>query len=179
MKLLLPLLLFISISSIAQSSDFLLLKKGSKTVHAYYAGTQIEFLSNTGAYLSAQITEVKKDSLYLQEFIIQKMITKFGFYILDTLGSYRYRFHYNQIVAIGQKKEKGFSWSGSGAGLIGGSALLSLGSLVVLVVDKEKFSPGLLVGSLALGGLGYLISKTSHHPLKIGKKYHLLYMKAQ
>ncbi len=179
MKLLLPLLLFFSISSIAQSSDFLLLKKRGKTVHSYYAGTQIEFLSNTGAYLNAQITELKKDSLYLQEFIIQKMITKFGFYVIDTLGSYRYRFHYNQIVAIGPKKEKGFSWSGSGAGLIGGSALLSLANLVVLVADKSSFSPGLFVASLGLGGLGYLISKTSHQPLKIGKKYRLLYMKAQ
>jgi hypothetical protein len=107
------------------------------------------------------------------------MITKFGFYILDTLGSYRYRFHYNQIVAIGPKKERGFNWSGSGASLMGGSALLSVANLVVLITDKSSFSPGLFVASLGLGGLGYLISKSASSSPKIGKKYHLVYMKAQ
>jgi hypothetical protein len=45
-------------------------------------------------------------ALFLQEYIIQYLPTTLGTYIIDTAGSYHYKFHYNQIKAIGKAVEK-------------------------------------------------------------------------
>lgn len=100
-----------------------------------------------------------------------------GFYVIDTLGSFRYKFHYNQVHSIGPKQHRGFNITGSGYELMGGSALLTLGSLVVLIADKQKFSPVLLISSVALGIAGYFMSKSGTRPRVIGRKYQLVYMK--
>jgi len=62
--------------------------------------------------------------------------------------------------------------------LFGGGVLLTLGSGVVYVVDKEKFSAPLLLASAGLGTLGYFMSKGKKggNAMLIGKKYQLVYM---
>src|SRR6476660_4074110 len=158
MRLVYCCLMFFSLGVHAQQSDFIILKKKNKTLHSYYAGTQIEFMTNTGAYRDALITAIANDTLYLQEFLIRRYQTQLGFFITDTAGSYRYAYHHNQIASIG-KKRKGFNVRGSGAGLMGGGILLTVGSGVVYLVDRDKFSPGLMIGSAALALAGYFMSK--------------------
>ena len=87
-------------NSIAQTSDILILKKGNKTKARYYSGTHINFTAQNGAYRDAEITQIKNDSIYLQEFLVRRLPTTFGTYILDTAGSFRYVYHYNQIKNI-------------------------------------------------------------------------------
>ncbi len=166
-------LLFFSTTVSAQQSDFLILKKKNKTLHSYYTGTQIEFMTTTGAYRDALITGIANDTIYLQEFLIRRYQTQLGFFITDTAGSYRYAYHHNQIASIG-KKQKGFNVRGSGAALMGGGILLTLGSGVVYLVDRDKFSPGLLIGSAVLGLAGYFMSKAGSNGIVIGKKNYKL-----
>ena len=179
MKLLLLILFILPVAAVAQSSDFLILKKKNKAVRNIFAGTNIEFVSTNGAYRDAYITGIKNDSLYSQEFVITRNPTTFGTYMLDTAGSFRYVYHYNQIASFGAKKQKGFNMTGSGAALMGGGALLTLASGVSYLADKEKFSPGLLAAAVGLGGLGYLMNSSSGKGIVIGKKYRLQYMKMQ
>lgn len=176
MKIILPLLLILSVSCYSQSADFIVLKKNGKSIKTFYAGTNIELTTTSGAYISALINGIKNDTLYLQEFIINYLPTTLGTYIIDTAGSYHYKFHYNQIKAIGKAEKKGFNVKGSGAALFGGGVVLTVASGVVFLVDRNKFSAPLLIASAALGTAGYFMSKGGSGAILIGKKYKLVYM---
>lgn len=175
MKLLGSLLLLISFSGFAQSSDFLILKKRNKPVKYIYAGTQIEFVTTNGAYRDAFITAIKSDSLYLQEFYVIKVPMSYGSYKLDTAGSFRYTYHYNQIKSFG-KQQKGFDVKSSGAALLGGGILLTVASIVSYIVNPDKFSPELMGAAIVLGTAGYFMAKSGNKGMPIGKKYELEYM---
>jgi hypothetical protein len=180
MKLQLAMISFlicISLFTNAQFADYIVLKKNGKAVQRFYSGSNIEFQTNTGAYLNANITKMKNDTIYLREFILQKMITKFGFYVIDTLGSFNYKFHYNQIAALGKKPVRGFNLNRSAGTLFSGGLLLTVASLVVFAADKQKFSPALLGASAGLGALGYIMGKGGSKPIRIGKKYKMVYFK--
>ena len=176
MKFILPLLLLFSVTCYSQSADFIALKKNNKTIKTYYAGTHIDLTTTSGAYISALINGIKNDSLYLQEFIINYLPTTFGTYIIDTAGSYHYKFHYNQIKAIGKADKKGFNVKGSGAALFGGGIVLTVASGVVYLADRNKFSAPLLIASAGLATVGYFMSKGGGNAILIGKKYKLVYM---
>jgi hypothetical protein len=178
MKMLLPSLLLLSSFSFAQSADFLILKKKNKTVQTFYSGSDISFTLHTGGFIRAHINGIKNDSLFLQEFIIRYLPTNIGTYIIDTAGSYRYKFHYKQIAAIGKQEKTNFNWRGSGASLMGGGALLILGSGVVYLADREKFSLPLVAAAAGLGTLGYFMAKgkKGNNGMAIGRKYQLVYM---
>jgi hypothetical protein len=178
MKSILPVLLFISATSFSQSSDFIQLKKNNKTITTFYSGTNIAFTSESGSYINALINGIKNDTLYLQQFIVRYLPTNFGTYIIDTVGSYRYKYHYNQIIAIGRKEKTNFNVRGSGAALLGGGAVLTLASGIIYVADRKKFSAPLLLASVGLGTIGYFMAKGSKHSgaYSIGRKYKLVYM---
>ncbi|MEO7522513.1 MAG: hypothetical protein ABIT58_00385 [Ferruginibacter sp.] len=171
------ILLLTSFASFGQTSDFIILKKKDKPVRSYFPGTQIEFVSTTGAYRNAVITGIYEDTLFMKEYIIRTMITQFGFYVTDTLGSYSYAYNYHDIKSIGKKEKTGFNVRGSGAALLGGGLLLTVASGVVYLADRKKFSPALLGASVGLAGLGYLMSQAGSKPIVIGKKkYRLEYV---
>lgn len=174
----LPFLLFFSNFSFSQSADFIQLKKKNKIIRTFYSGMDIAFTSESGAYINARINGIKEDTLYLQEFIIRYLPTNIGTFILDTAVSYRYKYHYKQVRAIGQKEKTNFNTKGSGAALFGGGILITLASAVVFIVDREKFSTPLLLAAAGLGTLGYFMAKGKKGGggLTIGKKYKLVYM---
>ncbi len=176
MKWLLTLLLLIPFFGFTQSSDFIILKKGNRAVRYFYTGTHIEFVSTNDAYRDALITAIKNDSIYLQEFYVLRMPTTYGGFILDTAGSFRYTYHYNQVKSFGKKQKRGFNVSGSGAALLGGGILLTLASGVSYLADKDKFSPQLLGAAVALATAGYFMSRSGSKGIVIGKKYTLQYM---
>ena len=178
MKFLLPILLLVSTPSFAQSADFIILKKKNKTVATFYSGSNISFTAQSGAFINAQINGIKNDTVYLQEFIIRYLPTTFGTYIIDTAGSYHYKYHYEQIAAIGKKEKTNFNVKGSGAALLGGGAVLALASGVVYLVDRQKFSAPLLIAAVGLGTIGYFMAKGKKggNGMLIGKKYRLVYM---
>lgn len=174
------LVILLTTACYGQPSDILVMMKKNHSVQRYYAGSNIKFTAINGAYRDAEITRIKNDSIYLKEYLVQIIPTTAGFNITDTLGSLSYNYHYNEIKFLGYPRNKKFNMAGSGASLLGGGILLTLGSLVVLVADKEKFSPGLMIGSAALGGLGYLLMKTAGQPMQIGQHgYHLQYINMQ
>ncbi|MEO6584137.1 MAG: hypothetical protein ABIO05_07420 [Ferruginibacter sp.] len=159
----------------AQPSDFIILKNRGKTIKSFYSGTQIEFVSTTGAYRNALINRIANDTMYLQEFLIRRIPTTLGTYIIDTAGSFRYAYHYNQVKLFGRESKK-FNLMGSGSSLIGGGILLVLASGVVYLADRDNFSPELMGAAAVLATGGYLIKKNGSKGMAIGKKYTLEYM---
>lgn len=176
MKSLFPLFLLFATGAIAQSSDILLLKKRNKTLQTFYAGSNITFTATNGAYRDARIERMKNDTLYLREYITQYLPTTFGTYIVDTIGSYSYRYHYNQVAVIGKEERKNFNLKGSGASLFGGGILLILGSGAVYLFNRSKFSLPLLLASAGLATIGYFLMKPGKSGIRIGKKYKLVYL---
>ncbi|MEJ7586933.1 MAG: hypothetical protein WKI04_05165 [Ferruginibacter sp.] len=176
MNRLLPLLLVLfSYGAFGQASDVLLLKKKNKTIKRYFAGSDIDITTTTGAYISGYINKIKNDSLFLKVFVIRQMPTQLGVYVLDTVTTYYYKYHYNQVKAIG-KSGKSFDMSASAASLMGGGALLTLASGVVFLADRKKFSLPLLVVSASLATVGFVMAKTGGKGMIIGKKYSLVYL---
>ena len=159
----------------SRQADFILLKKHDRTIGSFYAGENIAFTNPDGAYIEANITGIRNDTLFLRQFIVQMVPTNLGIFVPDTVGSYRYAYHYNQIKAIGRTGRK-FDLSGSAASLMGGGVVLAVASGVVYLADRQKFSPPLLIGSLGLAGIGYLIAKTGGKGMVIGRKYKLVYV---
>jgi len=168
MRWLLLSLILIVFHANGQPSDFIVLKKHNKTLKSFYAGTDIEFVTYSGAYRNARIEKITNDSLFLREFLVQRIPTQLGFLITDTVGSFRYAYPYTQIARMG-KKQKGFSLNASGASLIGGGIVLTVASGVVYLVDRAKFSPQLLLGGIGLGALGYLFTRIGAKGIVIGK----------
>lgn len=168
----------VSIHSFAQSADFIQLKKKDKTITTLYSGSTISLTTESGAFINATINGINNDTIYLQEFIIRYQPTTIGTYIIDTLGSYHYKYHYNQVAAIGRKEKTNFNNRGSGAALMGGGIVLTLASGVVYLADRSKFSLPLLLASAGLGTLGYFWAKGKKNggAMVIGKKYRLVYM---
>lgn len=175
MRWLIFIFLFFSFQAKSQNADFIVLKKKGKTVKSFYTGTQIEFMSVNGAYRNALIEKISNDSLFLREFIINRIPTQMGM-ITDTAGSYHYAYNYKEIASLG-KKQKGFNVQGSGGALLGGGILLTVASGVVYLADRSKFSPQLLIASVGLGGIGYLLTRVGRKGIVIGKHgYTIEYM---
>jgi hypothetical protein len=166
---------FSGYSSFAQSSDFILLKKKDKTITSYYPGNHISFTTTNGTPIDADITQIKNDTIYLQQYVVQQMPTTLGVYILDTTNSYRFQFNYNEIKSISLPVNH-FDLTASGASLFGGGVLLAIASGIVYLADRKDYSPGLLIGGAALATAGYFIGKKSGKGITIGKKFQLLYI---
>jgi hypothetical protein len=176
MRWFLSLLILLAFQARSQNADFIMLKKNGKTVKSFYAGTQIEFISVNGAYRNALIEKISNDSLFLREFIVNRVPTQLGVFITDTAGSYHYSYNYKDIASIG-KKRKGFNLQASGGALLGGGILLTVASGVVYLADRSKFSPQLMIASVGLGGIGYLLTRIGRNGIVIGKHgYSLEYM---
>ena len=176
MKIILSFLLFFTSTTFAQSADFIILKKKNKTVEKYYSGSDIDLITTKGVSVHARINAIKNDTLFLQEFLVRQMPTTYGSFIYDTAGSYHYKYHYNQVKAIGKKERTNFNLRGSGAALLGGGALLTVASGVVYLADRKKFSAPLLIAAVGLGTAGYFMSRGGSNTMVIGKKYRLVYM---
>jgi hypothetical protein len=170
------ILMLVAKSIIAQPSDFFTLKKRGKTVKTFFAGSHISFVTNRGAnFFNVHISNVRNDSIFVKEYLIIQVPTSYGAYVLDTAATYRYGFHYKDLATVYHDK-KGFSFSGSGASLMGGGLLIMAISGVLYLVDRSQFSLQLVGVSAGLGLVGYLLSRMQNKNFKIGKKYQLNYM---
>lgn len=164
----------------AQSSDLISLRKGRKVLQTFFKGQNIIFTTKTGASRDALITNIKNDSIFLQEFLIMRIPTTYGGYILDTAGSYRYAYSYKDMYIFPKKEKRGFNLGNSGASLLTGGVILSLASGVGYFVNRDNFSPGLLIASAGAALIGFVLTKKTGEPILIGKKkYNLQYINLQ
>jgi len=102
------------------------------------------------------ISQNKNDTIFLQQFIVRQP-TSLGFYILDTLGSYRNKYHYNQIKSIIITGRR-FNFSASGQ-FAGRGLLITLAALWY-ILQTGKIQSSLMIGC-SIGTAGYFMSRAS------------------
>lgn len=174
--------LFIYALCLSQPSDFIVLKKDSRTIKSFFAGSLIGFETDGGFY-SGKITAVKKDSLFINQYDVRQVPTNLGVYVLDTVAVYRLKFNYKEISKIENQKRKGFNWAASGGSLLGGGILITAVGLGTWAFTKPgtqyHASPALVLSGAALAGIGYLLLKSNGSYYSIGKKYQLEYIKVK
>lgn len=168
-------------AGLSQPSDFIVLKKHHQTVKSFFAGSNISFATTDGYYLG-QITSIKKDSLFINQYDVRQRQTNLGVYVLDTVATYRLVFNYKDILKIGREKRKGFNWSASGESLFYGGILITAVGLGTWIFTKPgteyHASPLIVISGAALAGIGYVLLR-SNNTSSIGKKYHLEYIKVK
>lgn len=172
---------FIYAEAFSQPSDFIVLKKHNRAVKNYFAGSNISFTTDKG-YYSGQITSIRKDSLFINQYDIRQVQTVLGVYVLDTVATYRLVFNYKDILKIRKQKRKGFNWSATGGSLYYGGILITgvgLGTWIFTKAGTEYHaSPLVVISGAALAGIGYLLLK-SNNSNTIGKKYQLEYIRVK
>ena len=174
------LLAFTLPAAFAQSSDMIALRKGKKTLQTFFKGQNIIFSTKAGASRDALITNIKNDSIFLQEFLVIRVPTTYGGFILDTAGSYRFAYRYQDMYLFPKKEKRGFNLASSGASLLTGGAILSLVSGITYLADGKNSSPTLFLASAGAAVIGFLLTKKTSEPILIGKKkYNLQYINLQ
>lgn len=173
---------FYSVSSFAQPSDILILKKNHHTLKTFFPGNEISF-TTSARYYNAIITSIRHDSLFLIQYDVRQIPTNLGIYVLDTVGTYRFAVNYKEITAFGKIKKNNFDWSSSGGVLLGGGVLLTTVGLGTWLFTKPNTryyaSPYLVGGAAILGGIGYLLLKSGNKKMILGEKYSLEYVNVQ
>ena len=179
---LLYIFLFLSKAGTSQPSDFLVVKKNQRSVKSFFAGSNISFTTARGSY-SGEITAVKKDSLFINQYDVRQVPTNLGVYVLDTVATYRIAFNYREILKIANDKKRGFSWAASGGSLLGGGVLLAGVGLGTWIFTKPgtryHASPGLVIAGAGLAGIGYLLLRSNTPYFTLGEKYRLEYVRVK
>lgn len=184
MKYTLPFLIasFIYTAVFSQPSDFLIIKKGQRSIKSFFAGSNIAFETDKGFY-EGQINAIQKDSLFLTVFDIKQVMTNFGFYILDTIATYQLTFNYKDIIKIPIQKRRGFDWKATGYTFFYGGILITGFGLGTWIFTRPKTqyhaAPSLVISSAILAGIGYLLVRDHRTKYTIGKKYRLEYVKVK
>jgi len=163
--------------AVAQN-DFIVLKKNDRTLKTMFTGSNVSFTTNL-RYYSGRISSIEKDSIYLLEYDVRQIPTSMGVYMLDTIATYRTGIYYRDILKI-LNNRKGFDVAASGGSLLGGGILLTTIGLGTWIFtksgDRYHASPKLVIGSAALGAVGFALLKTNSSSYTIGKKYQLNYI---
>src|SRR5574339_1279550 len=98
MKIILQILIFLSLLSTAagQQSDYIVLKKqNGRPVKTYFEGVFISAVTNSGFAINGFITDIRHDSIFVQQEITRLVPTEFGTKI-DTVR-FTYGLLYSEI----------------------------------------------------------------------------------
>src|SRR4030095_14313544 len=113
MKIILQILIFLSLLSTAaaQQSDYIVLKKrNGRPLKSYYAGVFISAVTNSGFTINGYITDIRNDSIFVQQEVTKLAPTEFGTKIDTvrfTFGVLYYeigKFNYSGTQRFGKKK---------------------------------------------------------------------------
>ena len=169
------LLPFLSAQTNLKEGQILMLKDKGVVVHSFTKGDYIEFEFSNHQWLMGYIDWVRNDSIQINQFALQSVLTMYGTYGEDTLKLGKLAFHINEIIEF--PKEKGYynSVFTNGAFLkAGGIGYLGLNIINSISNKDPLFSndnlPKLIGGALAWMG-GVLIHKTNPNYRPIGKRF--------
>ncbi len=179
-KLLLVLVLAsIYISCRAQRSDILLLKKkNGRTVQSFFSGSYIYFIDKSGREMSGIIKNIKRDTLFIKYYDVKRAYTRWGTTVADTITTYLFRYHYNEIKAI-PKTLKAFEFVRDGTlFMIGGAGYAAL-HLINSAIQEEKVVGETLAIAGSIAAAGLTMRKLRKKNYVVGKKYFLHYVNMQ
>lgn len=166
-------------STVAQTGtkggEILLLKDNGVVVHSYTVGDYINFEFSSQQWLTGYIDWIRNDSVQINQFALQPILTMFGTYGQDTLKLGKLAFKINEIIAFPKERGHFNSVFTNGAFFItGGIGYIAL-NIINSVSNKDPIFASdniskLIGGALAWAG-GTLIHKHNPNYRPIGKRY--------
>ena len=175
-------LLFIAIAltncltSMAQGSDMVVLKKGTdKTLKTYIAGSQIHFISIAGNEVEGNIKKIERDSIFIHTFDSRAAYTMWGTSFWDTVSVSLSRYHISEIREIIKPR--------SGFGFIKNGYLFMIAGIsyaILHVVNAPILNQPIIPGQLAVAGgitaTGVVLNRVHKNTVKLGKQHYLQYI---
>jgi hypothetical protein len=161
-------------------NDFIVFKKGYKTIENFVSGDYIHFETKSKQWHTARIQSIKSDSLYLLPYVFVQTIDYWGLPHTDTSWTFRITVSYKDIYAFPKQKES-FSYIRNGFVLQAGSAGYAGLNVINTLEDKQPLfdkQNGKRLGiAAAIFSLGEILHLTYKPYTIIGKKYSLEYVK--
>ncbi|NII24526.1 hypothetical protein HB364_05525 [Pseudoflavitalea sp. X16] len=184
--ILLITVLFCSLLTFSQQSDFIVLKKwNNRTIKTFYPGAFISGQTHRGFNINGFITAIRNDSIYIRQEERQLMGTEFGVE-LDTLV-YTIGIDYREISRFNYTKK--YKWGGKrGFVQVALPKLMMIGGVGFIILEtvntiyrKESFNDD---GKLATLGIaagvavaGYLWEHMQENRNKAGGRFKVVYVK--
>lgn len=165
-----------NLTSSAQGSDMIVLKKGAeKTLKTYIAGSQIHFISIAGNEVEGNIKKIEKDSLFIHTYDSRAAYTMWGTSFWDTVSVSLSRYHISEIREIIKPK--------SGFGFIKNGYLFMIAGIsyaILHVVNAPILDQPIIPGQLAVAGgitaTGIVLNRVHKNTVRLGKKHYLQYI---
>lgn len=179
-RLLVLSLIFSSCCGYGQS-DFLVLKKKDRTIQTFLPGFTITFQLANHQWLQGTIKKIEKDSIFIREVKIQPVYGAWGFAGYDTGMLSLLKFPVKNIVAF-PARPKPFAFISNGLLFqIGAAGYAGLNIINGLSRKEKIFDQKNLVrlgGAALVFALGQFLHRSHPDNLTLGKKYHLVYVRA-
>lgn len=185
--ILLITVLFSSLLTLSQQSDFIVLKKwNNRTIKTFYTGSFISAQTHRGFNINGFITDIRNDSVFIRQEERQLVHTDFGL-TLDTVR-FSIGIDYREISRFNYTKQ--YKWGGKRGFvqvalpkimMIGGVGFILLES-VNTIYRKESFNEdGKLVAlgvAASVAVAGYLWEHMQDQRNKAGGRFKVVYIKA-
>jgi hypothetical protein len=159
----------------SKESRILMLKDRGVVVHSYTAGDYINFQFSNKQWLTGYIDWIKNDSVQINQFALQSIITVYGTYGEDTLKLGKLALHINELIAFPKEKghfnsvfTNGAFLKTAGIGYLGLNVINSLSHRDPLF-EKDNLSK--LIGGALTWASGVLVHKSNPNYRPIGKRY--------
>jgi len=170
------ILLLLSFVSFSQTSDFLVLKKGDRTIQTFFPGSHLNFQLDNGQWLEGPIIKIIHDSIFIEQQKEQGYLTIWGTPAYQLLNLGVLKFHFKEIVAL-PYKEKHVSIIDNGILFqAAGSAYIFL-NIANSIIQSDPFftAQNLTNVGIAAGVLlfGKILQWSHPSQITIGKKYQL------
>ena len=143
----------------AQSGNVLVLKDKGVTVKSFTKDNYIEFEFSNRQWITGQIQWVKNDSIQVQQYALQTIMTAYGTYGQDTLRLGTLTLHINEIRAFAKDKNRYQSVFANGTFLKVGGILYSGLNVTNSIINKEAVFSSKNVPSIAGGLVAYVIGR--------------------
>lgn len=168
--------------NVTLSQDFLLLKKGHKTIASFYTGNAITFRTTSGNWVDAYINKIAGDTLYIKEFELIRYVNSWGMPSVDTMWRNRRKITVKDMSAFPRKDQSvNYIKDGTLFKVAGGGYILL--NVINTLSDGDNLfdnNNGTRLGIAALVfAIGTLMHTSRSPVIVVGKKYKLQYIKMQ
>jgi hypothetical protein len=165
------------VSLSAQKGRLLLLKERGVTIRSFSVGDYINFQFSNQQWLTGYISAIKQDTIQINQFALQRVMTQFGTYGEDTLKLGKMVLHINEIIAFSKDRGHYNSVVTNGAALqVGGAGYVLLNVINSLInndpILEQKNIPKIIGGAVAVFA-GRLLRKANPNYRPIGKRFSL------
>jgi hypothetical protein len=165
------------VSLSAQKGRLLLLKERGVTIRSFSVGDYINFQFSNQQWITGYVSAIKEDTIQINQFALQRVMTQFGTYGEDTLRLGKMMLHINEIIAFSKDRGHYNSVVTNGSALqVGGAGYVLLNIINSLInndpILEQKNIPKLIGGAVAVVA-GRLLRKANPNYRPIGKRFSL------